>query len=62
MLYCKNLMGLCVSVLGLFICLVFTHTIVIYKRTNKINEKFFNAKMVTVSDFTIEGTISKFQY
>ena len=42
MLFLKNVLGLCCSVLGLYICLVYHNTITVLKSINMINEKIFD--------------------
>ena len=46
-------MGLCASVLGLFICLVYRNTLVFYQTTNMINDKIFDSKLITLGDFSV---------
>ena len=43
MLLLKNTLGLVVSVIGLWICLLFRNSLVVFQQTNKINDKLFDA-------------------
>ena len=58
MLFLKNVMGLCASVIGLLICLVYRNTLVVYTTTNMINEKIFDSQLVTLGDYSVQGKIS----
>ena len=53
MLFLKNLMGLCSSVIGLFICLFYRNTLVVYQNTNLINDKIYDSKLITLGDFSV---------
>ena len=58
MLELKNYLGLCSSILGLFIIIIFRNTISLYQGTNAINDKIYDGKLVTVGDFSVQGKIS----
>lgn len=62
MLFLKNTLGLCCSVLGLFICLVYRNTITLLLSTNMINEKIFDGQLITLGDFSVQGQISSSIY
>ena len=53
MVHLKNTLGLAVSVLGIAICLVYRNTIVVYQQANKINDKLFDASLITLDDYSI---------
>ena len=55
MQFLKNVMGLCASMLGLFICMVYRNTIVVFKASNKINDKLFDGHLITLSDYSVQG-------
>ena len=52
------MLGLGVSVIGLFICLSYRNTIQVYQNTNKVNDKIFDAELITVGDYSSMGRIS----
>ena len=58
MLFLKKAMGLCSSVFGLLICLVYRNTLVVYQTTNLINDKIYDSKLITLGDFSVQGKIS----
>jgi len=58
MLHLKNVLGLCVSVVGLFICLFYWNTITRILRMNAINDKIFDNVLVTLGDYSVQGEIS----
>ena len=60
--FLKNVMGLCASMLGLFICIVFRNTIKVFRASNKINDKLFDGLLITLSDYSVQGEISQAQY
>ena len=62
MVFLKNVMGLCASMLGFFICLVYRNTIVVFKASNKINDKLFDSHLITLSDYSVQGEITRAQY
>ena len=62
MQFLKNVMGLAASVIGLFICIVYRNTIVVFKASNKINDKLFDGQLITLSDYSVQGKISREQY
>ena len=57
MVLLKNAMGLCVSVLGLLICLVYRNSLVFYQKTNEINDKIFDSDLITLGDFSVQGKV-----
>lgn len=59
MLELKNSLGLLVSVIGLAMCLIFKNSIAVYKKIDKINDKLFDAKLITLGDFSVMGDISE---
>ena len=58
MLLLKNTLGLVVSVLGLWICLLFRNSLVVFQQTNKINDKLFDAQLITLGDYSVMGNIT----
>ena len=62
MLYLKNVLGLCCSVLGLYICLVYRNTITVLKSINMINEKIFDGQLITLGDYSVQGKINSTMY
>ena len=62
MLYLKNVLGLAASFLGLLICLIYRNTLVVYQKTNIINDKIFDGELITLGDYSVQGTISHLTY
>ena len=62
MLYLKNLMGLAVSVIGLFICMFFRAQIILYQGTNIINDKIFDQHLITLGDYSMMAQVKEAQY
>ena len=62
MLFLKNTLGLVVSVLGLTICLVYRNSMVVFMEVNKINDKLFDAKLITLGDYSVMGNIHRDSY
>ena len=62
MLHLKNVMGLCSSVIGLFICLFYRNTLVVYMTTNLINDKIYDSNLITLGDYSVQGKITKMHY
>ena len=62
MLFLKNVLGLVSSVLGFFICLVYRNTISVYAATNMINDKIYDAHIITLGDYSVQGQISHTMY
>ena len=60
MLFLKKVMGLCASVIGLLICLVYRNTLVVYQTTNMINDKIYDGKLITLGDYSVQGKISQY--
>lgn len=58
----KNLMGLLQAVLGLAICFVFRGYIKMQKAVNLINEKIFDAQLITVGDYSVQGQVTGKMY
>ena len=52
-------MGLCASVIGLYICLTYRNTLVVYQTTNMINDKIFDGYLITLGDYSVQGKISQ---
>lgn len=62
MVFLKNAMGLVVSVLGLYICLFFRNALVSYQQVNKINDRLYDAKLITLGDYSVMGKVYSSQY
>ena len=59
MLFLKKVMGLCASVIGLYICLTYRNTLVVYQTTNMINDKIYDGYLITLGDYSVQGKISQ---
>ena len=57
MVFLKNVMGLCASVIGLMICLFYRNTLTVFLTTNLINDKIFDSKLITLGDYSVQGKI-----
>ena len=55
MLMTKKTWGLVVACLGLAICLIWTNSMNYLLNMDSINDKIYDMKLVTVSDYTIMG-------
>ena len=55
MLMTKKTWGLVVACLGLAICLIWTNSMNYLLSMDSINDKIYDMKLVTVSDYTIMG-------
>lgn len=62
MLKLKNVLGLCASVIGLLMCLVYYNTVKLMQSTNQINEKIFDSELITLGDYSVSGKISQEQW
>ena len=62
MLQLKNVLGLCVSVLGLLICLLYKNSLTLHYNMNKINDKIFDQKLITLGDYSVQGKITSHQW
>ena len=62
MLFLKNVMGLVVSVLGLLICAMYRNSLTLFLNMNKINDKIFDAHLITLGDYSVTGKVSSSMY
>lgn len=53
MVFLKNVMGLCASVIGLAICLFYRNTLTVYYKTNIVNDKIFDSQLITLGDYSV---------
>ena len=58
MLFLKNVLGLVVSVIGLLICAMYRNSLTLFLNMNKINDKIFDAHLITLGDYSVRGKIS----
>ena len=58
MLELKNVLGLVVATLGLAICLLYRNFMSYQKGVNLINDKIFDSKLITLSDYSVQGKIT----
>ena len=57
MVFLKNSLGLVVSVIGLFVCIVYKNALTAYQQVNLINDKLYDAELITLGDYSVMGKI-----
>ena len=57
MLMTKKVWGLAAACLGLAICMVFANSMTYLLNMDEINDRLYDMKLVTVSDYAIMGQI-----
>lgn len=62
MLMTKKVWGMVVACLGLAICMIFHTSMTYLLNMDQINDKLYDMKLVTVSDYAVSGQIPRAMY